>query len=173
MGALQGGKRATTHQRSAVLSVVLIVPSRSRRLIVADYDGVISEKFIGRYDELEILSLERGRSPIYNWVESWAIVFVSLSHSFSLSPPGSLLPASTLCVCVCVYLSLFLSLFLSLLLTVTTFSIPTSLGDQDPPVRESECRLERNHTPDARPVEPSGSFQASPATREQSAESSE
>lgn len=48
----------------------------------------ISEKSIGGYDEHEILSLKRGRSPIYNWVECWAIVFVS--RSLSLSLPRSL-----------------------------------------------------------------------------------
>lgn len=117
-------------------------------------------KYSSADDEHEILPLERGRSPIYNWVESWAIISISFSLSFFLC----LAPPSSPC------LSLLLFRVFLFLPTVKRRSRSRLLsGIKIPKYRENECRLERNHTPDA-VCNPAGSLKIQ-ARNEQSASS--
>lgn len=98
-----------------------------------DVDG--ASKNSSANDGREILSRERGRLPIYNWVECRAFVSAVSSLFISLVLPTHL-SSSHLDPC--------------LFPSGETVSIgPAGFGDQDLPILESERRPGRNHPPDA------------------------
>lgn len=114
------------------IETILIV-RESLTVIEVDVDG--ASKNSSANDGREILSRERGRSPIYNWVECRAFISAVSSLFISLVLPTHL-SSSHLDPC--------------LFPSGKTVSIgPAGFGDQDLPVLESERRPGQNHPPDA------------------------